>query len=65
MQNNVIRLIVLASPDVCFGRNVVTIIVVATTGCIKVLMDWGMDPNIYRNGQVTPLMDACANDHLE
>jgi len=34
-------------------------------GCVKVLMDWGMDPNLCRKGQVTPLMDACAGDHLE
>lgn len=34
-------------------------------GCLKVLLDWGMDPNLYRKGQVTPIMDACAGDHLE
>ena len=28
--------------------------------CMKLLLDWGMDPNLFRNGNVTPLMDACA-----
>jgi len=41
--------------------NCATVIV----GCVKVLVDWGMDPNLHRKGQVTPLMDACTTEHLK
>lgn len=47
---------------ICFDVMLIAVVIV---GCVKVLMDWGMDPNVYRKGQVTPLMDACAGDHLE
>lgn len=59
---SVIQFVVLAGWGIILVKSYDVYCVV---GCVKVLMDWGMDPNLYRKGQVTPLMDACAGDHLE